>query len=212
MRNQPISCDYKHTHTYTHTHIHWDTIQATERRKSFYISKNHFFFHRCHSPSPKFRYLCRESVSFPWFCLATIKILNSGLVLQLSYGLEFYSANKAQHALEVWGWANPKGEVSIHLQFSSVVQLCLTHCDPMDCSTPGLTVHHQLLEFPQKCPLSQICHPTHSSSVVPFFSSLQSVPAWGSFQMSHFFAAGSQNTGVSASASSFQWIFSSDFL
>ena len=35
------------------------------------------------------------------------------------------------------------------VQFSSVTQLCLTLCDPMDCSTPGLPVHHQLLEFTQ---------------------------------------------------------------
>jgi len=35
------------------------------------------------------------------------------------------------------------------VQFSSVAQLCSTLCDPMDCSTPGFTVHHQLLEFTQ---------------------------------------------------------------
>ena len=35
------------------------------------------------------------------------------------------------------------------LQFSSVVQSRLTLCDPMDCSTPGFPVHHQLLEFTQ---------------------------------------------------------------
>ena len=35
------------------------------------------------------------------------------------------------------------------VQFSSVSQLCPTLCDPMDCSTPGLPVHHQLLEFTQ---------------------------------------------------------------
>ena len=35
------------------------------------------------------------------------------------------------------------------LQFSSVVQLCLTLCNPMDCNTPGFSVHHQLLEFTQ---------------------------------------------------------------
>ena len=33
--------------------------------------------------------------------------------------------------------------------FSSVAQFCLTLCDPMDCSTPGLPVYHQLLEFTQ---------------------------------------------------------------
>ena len=35
------------------------------------------------------------------------------------------------------------------VQFSSVAQLCPTLCDPMNCSTPGLPVHHQLLEFTQ---------------------------------------------------------------
>ena len=36
-----------------------------------------------------------------------------------------------------------------HVQFSSVTQLCATLCDPMDCSTPGIPVHHQLPEFTQ---------------------------------------------------------------
>ena len=51
--------------------------------------------------------------------------------------------------------------------FSSVAQSCLTLCDPMNCSTPGLPVHHRLLESPNPCPLSQWCHPTISSSVIP---------------------------------------------
>ena len=55
------------------------------------------------------------------------------------------------------------------VQFSSVAQSCLTLCDPMNHSTPGLPVHHQLLEFTQvysnSCPLSQWCHPTISSSL-----------------------------------------------
>ena len=50
-------------------------------------------------------------------------------------------------------------------------------------------------------PLSQWCHPTISSSVVPFSSCLQYFPASGSFQMSPFFASGGQSIGVSASAS-----------
>ena len=37
----------------------------------------------------------------------------------------------------------------LKFQFSSVAQSCPTLCDPMDCSTPGLPVHHQLLEFTQ---------------------------------------------------------------
>ena len=38
---------------------------------------------------------------------------------------------------------------SVHYQFSSVAQLYLTLCDPMDCSTPGFPVHHQLPELAQ---------------------------------------------------------------
>ena len=41
------------------------------------------------------------------------------------------------------------GIISEGQMFSSVAQLCLTLCDPMDCSTPGFPVHHQLLEFTQ---------------------------------------------------------------
>ena len=55
--------------------------------------------------------------------------------------------------------------------------------------------------YSNSCPLSWWCHPTISSSVIPFSSHLQSFPASGSFQMSQFFASGSQNIGVSASAS-----------
>ena len=51
------------------------------------------------------------------------------------------------------------------------------------------------------CALSRWCHPTISSSVVPFSSCLQFFPASGSFPMSWFFASGGQSTGVSASAS-----------
>ena len=51
------------------------------------------------------------------------------------------------------------------------------------------------------CPLSWWCHPTISSSIVPFSSCLQSFPASGSFPMSQFFSSGSQSIGVSASAS-----------
>ena len=59
--------------------------------------------------------------------------------------------------------------------------------------TPGV--------YPNSSPLSQGCHPTISSSLVPFFSRLQSFQASGSFQMSQLFASGGQSTGVSASAS-----------
>ena len=55
--------------------------------------------------------------------------------------------------------------------------------------------------YSKPCPLTRWCHPTISSSVVPFSSCLQSFPASGSFQMSQFFTSGGQSIGVSASAS-----------
>ena len=73
------------------------------------------------------------------------------------------------------------------VQFSSVTQSCLTLCDPMNCSTPGLPVHYQLPESTQThvhCVGDAI-----SSSVVPFSSHLQSFPASGSFQMSQLFTS-----------------------
>ena len=55
--------------------------------------------------------------------------------------------------------------------------------------------------YPNSCPLSRWCHPTISSSVVPFSSHLQSFPASGSFQMSQLFTSGGWSIGVSASTS-----------
>ena len=55
--------------------------------------------------------------------------------------------------------------------------------------------------YPNSCPLSQWCHPTILSSVIPFSSCPQYFPVSGSFQMSQFFAAGGQSIWVSASAS-----------
>ena len=82
-----------------------------------------------------------------------------------------------------------------------VAQLCPTLCDPMDCSTPGSPVLHHLPEFAQtQCPSSRWCHPTTSSSVVPFLSCLQSFPASRSLPMSRLFASGGQSIGASASA------------
>ena len=64
---------------------------------------------------------------------------------------------------------------------------------PCPSPTPGV--------YPNSCALSQWCHPTISSSVVPFSSHLHSFPALGSFQMSQFLTSGGQSTGVSTSAS-----------
>ena len=70
----------------------------------------------------------------------------------------------------------------------------LQHARP-PCPSPTPRVH------PNPCPLSQWCHLTISSSVIPFSSCLQSLPESGSFQMSQLFASGGQSIGVSASTS-----------
>ena len=62
------------------------------------------------------------------------------------------------------------------------------------------------------CPLSQWCHPTISSSLIPLFSCLQSFTASGSFPMSQFFASGGQRTGSYLQHQTFQCIFRTDFL
>ena len=64
---------------------------------------------------------------------------------------------------------------------------------PCSLPTPGV--------YSNSCPLSRWCHPTISSSAVPFSSHLQSFPASGFFQMNQLFASGGQSIGVSASAS-----------
>ena len=85
---------------------------------------------------------------------------------------------------------------------SSVAQSCPTLCDSMNRSMPGLPVHHQLLEFTQT-PVHRVSDaiPAISSSVVPFSSCPQSLPASESFPVSQLFAWGGQSTGVSALAS-----------
>ena len=91
------------------------------------------------------------------------------------------------------------------LQFSSVQFSRSVVSDPLrlhglqqarpPCPSPTPRV------YSNSCPLSQWCHPTISSSVVPFSSSFQSFLASGSFLMSQFFTSGGQSIGVSASTS-----------
>ena len=86
-----------------------------------------------------------------------------------------------------------RGVVS-SVQLSSVAQLCATFCDPMNRSTPGLPVHHQLLPFTQThvhrvCDAIQPSHPLSSPSPpAPNPSQHQSLP------MSQLFTSGGQST------------------
>ena len=105
-----------------------------------------------------------------------------------------------------WGnlfWGAPKSlqVVTAAPAAAKSLQLCPTlwphkpqHTRP-PCPSPTPRAH------PNPCPLSRWCHPTISSSIVPFSSCAQSFPAAGSFQMSQLFASGGQSIGVSASTS-----------
>jgi len=99
---------------------------------------------------------------------------------------------------EWWQWAQTL--TSSYTQFScSVMSDSLQPHElqqarpPCPSPTPGACSN--------SCPLSRWCHPTISSSIVPFSSCLQSFPASGSSQMSHFLASGGQSSGALASAS-----------
>ena len=87
------------------------------------------------------------------------------------------------------------------VQFSSVTQSCLTLCDPMNRSTPGLPVHYQLPEFIQThfhwvSDAIQSFHPLSFPSASAF-----NLPQHQSFPVSQFFISGGQSIGASASTS-----------
>ena len=127
-------------------------------------------------------------------------VLQAALYL-LSHHTQVEEEGIAQKTSSEWLFSRVK---LYGLWWSSSVQLfsCVWLCDPMDCSAPGLPVHHQHPELrSDSCPSSWCCHPALSSSVAPFSSCLQSFPASGSLPMNHFFASGDQSFEVSASVS-----------
>ena len=122
-----------------------------------------------------------------------LKIISVGKVLVFIFPiLERWTALFA--ATSIWNG------LTVTVQFScSVVSYSLRphesqHTRP---PCPSLT----LGVYPNSCPLSQWCHPAISSSVVPFSSCPQCLPASESFPMSQLFTWGGQSTGVSALAS-----------
>ena len=92
--------------------------------------------------------------------------------------------------------------MSYSVHFSSVTQSCPTLCNPMNCSMPGLPVHHQVLEFTQTHVhwTGDSIQPSHPLSS-PSPHALKSFPASGSFPMNQLFASGGKSIGVSASTS-----------
>ena len=147
------------------------------------------------------RELCCRSGDLPlfpsWSCKQASRSLNS---CHLWHQFSLVILSQCNSLRDKWFF---KVVRPLFHQFSSVQLLSRVRlCDPMNRSTPGLPVHHQLPEFTQNSrPLSRWCHPDISSSVIPFSSWPQSLPASGSFPMSQLFVWGSQSIGVSASAS-----------
>ena len=118
--------------------------------------------------------LCQKTATWAWTsCLAPLVL--SVLIFEDKYLrtrlLRWHSGKEATCQCS---WLKSS------VQCSSDAQLCLTLCNPIHCSIPGLPVHHQLPEFTQTQSIKW-CHPTISSSVVPFSSSPQSLQASGSF-------------------------------
>ena len=99
------------------------------------------------------------------------------------------------------GWDRSLDSNARYYQFSSATQSNLTLCNSMICSTSGLLVHHQLLEFTQTHVhrVSDAIQPSHP--LIPFSSCPQSLQASGSFPTSQLFESGRQSIRVSASPS-----------
>ena len=137
--------------------------------------------------------------------------------------LEYLHKKERMHycmneSVEEWGYCHPawigylnimikslQAKQSLNIlkyvyQFSSVTQLCLTLCNPMNHSTPGLPVHHQLPGFTQTHVhrVGDAIQPSHPLSSP---SALNLSQHWGLFPMSQLSTSGGQSIGASASVS-----------
>ena len=126
--------------------------------------------------------------------------------IKMCCGMEYYSViERMKYCYVIATWMD--------LQFSLVVQSCLTLCDPMDCSTPGLAVHHQLLEFTQTHvhwvgDVIQPSHPLSSPSPSAFsLSQRQGLVKWVSAMLQV-----AKVLEFQLQQQSFQWTFRTDFL
>ena len=137
------------------------------------------------SISPFNEYLGLISFRIDWFDLIAVQgTLKSFLQHPTVQKHQFFGAQPSLQSnshIHMWLLEKPS------IQFSSVAQLCLNLCDPMDCSTSGLPVHHQLLEFTKTNVhwVSDTIQPSHSLSL-PFplafnLSQHQGLVKWVSF-------------------------------
>ena len=161
----------------------------------------------CTSWCEDFQLICGNILKLPLSILPCEKILKFVVSSRIRIWIQFVNVTHAFFSVSLSlqsFWEMMKGKW-LCFQFSSVqfsrsvMSDSLRPHEPQHarppCSSPAPRV------YPNSWPLSQWCHPTISSSVVPFSSCPQSFSASGSFQMSQLFALGGQSIGVSASTS-----------
>ena len=123
------------------------------------------------------------------------------LYCPIYFGLPQYLA----HCRHARGHFFPRSQILDLIEYNSVQ---FSHSVMSDSLRPHGLLHTRLpcpsptsRAYSNSCPLSWWCHPTISSSVIPFSSSLQSFPASGSFPVSQLFTSSGQSIGISAAAS-----------
>ena len=140
------------------------------------------------SISPSNAYSGLISFRIDWFDLLSVQGTLKSLQKHQFFGTQLFLWSNSH--INTWLLEKPS------VQFSLIAQSCLTlrprgrHYSRLPCPSPipGTCSN--------SCPSGRWCHPTISSSVIPFSSGLHSSPASGSFPMSQFFASGGQSIGV----------------
>ena len=127
-------------------------------------------------------------------CLLPMECWGWKVISQFYYWLKIKIGSIFHSSLKIYGLCISSVQFSRSVVSDSLRPHELQHARP-PCPSPTPGVHSD------SRPMSQWCHPAISSSVVPFSSCPQSLPASESFPMSQPFASGGQSTGVSALAS-----------
>ena len=181
---QPINMSLQHK-----DHVEWKQLKRSRYKKSFW----------------SFHYL---SKSRTWICKGVLWPSKEGQKLITRDNFR-PSSTQRWHQRNLH--ANDANVSPYHQLVSPYVLLLFSHLVLSDSLWPHGLQHARLpcpLPSPgicsNSCPLSQWCHPTNLSSVIPFFSWLQSFPASGSFPMSRLLTSGDQSIETSASTSVLQ--------
>ena len=167
------------------------------------------YFHCLQSLSFTSHQITDTLVSFLLILFHLPKVLFSLFILWLIM-IHYLLLAKCLHRRKISWYTQTRSSLSICIltnspQFSQFSCLVMSdsswpqepqHTRPL-CPSPTPRV------YPKPCPSSRWCHPTISSSVIPFSSSLQSFPTSGSFPTSQLFASGGQTIGASTSTSVF---------